>query len=415
MWKPTDKGRFDSTMRAFISDPFQVLVVLFGIVFLATWLDKKYKWARNLSPVILILAISAIASNLEFIPTEISADFSLYGDIMGFTIPFAVCLVLFQVQFVDLKKAGLQMLCAFGIACVGVFIGAVGGAVLLSEQLGPDAWKLAAPYTGTYIGGSLNFNALWHEFEVGDGALFGAANAVDNLTLIPIFFFLLIVPERLVRFFPVAKRWHTFRDDIHDADEKHKDPSLNVYSLAALTFCALSVMLLSDLTVLGLEKLASKFAEESFLQNFLSNVPSILILTSYALILAQFPRVAAMDGSHEIGNYAFYLFFAAIGATCNIASAIASGPVLFLYVSIIIGFGMVFLFVIGRLCKMDPRVLACASMAAKAGPPAVLALAEAKEWKEFALPGVAVGLLGYALGNYVGTFAGYLVKFILGA
>ena len=402
-------------MRAAISDPFQVLVVLFGIVFLATWLDKTYKWARNLSPVILILTISAIASNLGFIPTETSDDFSLYGDIMGFTIPFAVCLVLFQVQLVDLKKAGLQMLCAFAIACTGVFIGAVGGAVILSEQLGPDSWKLAAPYTGTYTGGSLNFNALWHEFQVGDGALFGAANAVDNLTFFPIFFFLLIVPERLKRFFPIAKRWKKYQDDIHETHQKHTDPPLNIYSLAALTFCALAVMLLSDITALGLENLATKFAEDSFLRNLLSNIPSILILTTYALILAQFPRIAAMDGPHEIGNYAFYLFFAAIGATCNIGSAIASGPVLFLYVSIIIVFGMSFLFGIGRLCKMDPKVLACAAMAAKIGPPAVLALVEAKQWKELALPGVAVGLLGYALGNYLGTFAAYLVKFIVGA
>lgn len=402
-------------MRAAVSDPFQVLVVLFGIVFLSTWLDKKYKWARTLSPVILILTIGAIASNLGFIPAEISDDFSLYRDIMGFTIPFAVCLVLFQVQLADLRKAGLQMLCAFAIACTGVFIGAVVGAVMLSEQLGPDSWKLAAPYTGTYTGGSLNFNALWHEFQVGDGALFGAANAVDNLTLLPIFFFLLIVPERLLRFFPIAKRWNKSSGDIHDVHQKHTDPPLNVYNLAALTFCALAVMLLSDLTSLGLENLATKFAEESFLRSLLSNIPGILILTTYALVLAQFPKIAAMDGPHEIGNYAFYLFFAAIGATCNIGSAIALGPVLFLYVSIIIVFGMTFLFGIGRLCKMDPRVLACAAMAAKAGPPTVLALVEVKGWKELALPGVAVGLLGYALGNYLGTLAAYLVKFIEGA
>ena len=174
-------------------------------------------------------------------------------------------------------------------------------------------------------------------------------------------------------------------------------------------------MLLSDLTTLGLGKLATHFAEESFLRNFLSNIPSILILTTYALILAQFPRFAAVDGAHLIGNFAFYLFFAAIGATCNIASAIARGPILFLYVSIIIVFGMAFLFVVGRCCKMDPRVLACAAMAAKAGPPTVIALTEVKGWKSLALPGVAVGLLGYALGNYLGTFAAYLVKFFIGA
>lgn len=402
-------------MRAVISDPFQVLVVLSGLVFLCTWLDKTFKWARTLSPVILLLAISAIASNFGLIPTEISDDFSLYGDIMGFTIPFAVCLVLFQVQLVDLKKAGLQMLCAFGLACTGVFIGAVAGALILSEQLGPNFWKFAGPFTGTYTGGSLNFNALWHEFQVGDGALFGAANAVDNLTFVPIFFFLLIVPERLIRFFPVAKRWNKDQDETHDAPHKHTDPPLNIYSLAALTFAALAVMFFSDLTDLGLKHLATSFAEGSLLRNLLSNIPGILILTTYALILAQFPRIAALDGPHEIGSYAFYLFFAAIGATCNIGNAIASGPVLFLYVSIIIVFGMAFLFVMGRLFKMDPRILACAAMAAKTGPAPVLALVEAKEWRGLALPGVLVGLLGYAVGNYLGTLAAYLVKFIAGA
>ncbi len=55
-----------------------------------------------------------------------------------------------------------------------------------------------------------------------------------------------------------------------------------------------------------------------------------------------------------------------------------------------------------------------ASQAAVGGPSTALALAVAREWPGLALPGMAVGLLGYAVGNYAGYGIGWLMRGWLG-
>ncbi|NIP82031.1 MAG: DUF819 family protein, partial [Gemmatimonadetes bacterium] len=49
------------------------------------------------------------------------------------------------------------------------------------------------------------------------------------------------------------------------------------------------------------------------------------------------------------------------------------------------------------------------------GPSSALALAVGRDWKALVLPGVVVGLLGYAVGNYLGLGVAYWVRGLLGA
>ena len=88
-------------------------------------------------------------------------------------------------------------------------------------------------------------------------------------------------------------------------------------------------------------------------------------------------------------------------------------PILFVFVLIVIVLHMLVVYGGGRLLGMDLGVLTIASVATKAGPPLVLPMAEQKGWQHLALPGVLVGLLGYAIGNYVGFAAAYLVRSLI--
>ena len=144
------------------------------------------------------------------------------------------------------------------------------------------------------------------------------------------------------------------------------------------------------------------------------NIPSILILTTLALILAQFRFIGRLQGAFELGNLSFYLFFCAVGAMINVKMAIVLSPILFIYVMIMVVVHLVSVYGIGRLFRLDIRVLTIASAAAKTGPPSVVALANVHGWKHLVLPGVAMGLLGYAVGNYLGFAAAYAMKAILG-
>jgi uncharacterized membrane protein len=385
-----------------IDQPIQLAAVFLGLTLLSVWLDARYSWARKISPVVLILFFAGLVSNVGLI-TDRSP---FYDGLAGFTVPFAVCLILFTVNLSDLRKTGGPLLAAFAIACVGTMIGVITAGVLVDSQLarvlGDETWKLAGPFTGTYTGGSLNFFALWDGLEIGNPDLFAAANAVDNLTLFPLFAIWVLIPGWLGRYFPVGRRWGTpgALEEVDPHTEASRE--LRVLYLVALSFLALAIMVASD------------FIKARWIAGFMPSFPTILIVTTLALILAQFRFVGRLQGATELGNLSFYLFFCAVGAMINVKMAVVLSPILFIYVMIMVIVHLVTVYGIGRLLRLDIRVLTIASAAAKTGPPSVVALANVHGWKTLVLPGVAMGLLGYAVGNYLGFAAAYVMKGLLG-
>jgi uncharacterized membrane protein len=383
-----------------ITDAFEILIIFLGIIGLALFLTGRFKIAEKISPILLILIGSALLANLGIITT----DNPFYGELTGYAVPFAVALILFHVRISDFKDAGLPMLVAFFIGSAGSLIGCVVGGMVLygpfNDILAGEGWKLVGPYIGTYIGGSLNFFAMWTGLDINNPDLFAAANAVDNLTLLPIFLFWIMAPDYLMRFYKPAKIWH----QPEDTPEQHEHPvvPLKIVNLAALSFWALLIMFLS------------KWIKAEFIAPYLPQLPSILILTTLALIAAQIKPIARLQGAHELGNFAFYIFFAAVGAMMDIPKAIQLAPVLFIFVSIIIVIQISLVLALGKLLRLDFRVVAIAAVAAKLGPSSVIALTNAKDWNALALPGVAAGLLGYAIGNYAGFAGAYLLKWIMG-
>ena len=89
-------------------------------------------------------------------------------------------------------------------------------------------------------------------------------------------------------------------------------------------FAALAIMAVSDWIKTGL------------IADVMPSFPTILIVTTLALILAQFRFMRRLQGAFEIGNLSFYLFFCAVGAMINVKMAIILSPILFLYVLVMI-------------------------------------------------------------------------------
>ena len=86
------------------------------------------------------------------------------------------------------------------------------------------------------------------------------------------------------------------------------------------------------------------------------------------------------------------------------------GVSVFFYTVVVGGVHGVVVYGVGRLLRMDIATITVASQASVGGPSSAVAVAISREWNELVLPGIAVGLLGYALGNYAGFGLGYLVQ-----
>ena len=95
-----------------IHDSYQLMVVFLGVTLLTLILDQRYTVIRKISPVVMIIFLSAVLSNVGLI-TKASP---LYDALIDFTVPFAVCLILFTVNLRDLRRVGVPLLVAFALA-----------------------------------------------------------------------------------------------------------------------------------------------------------------------------------------------------------------------------------------------------------------------------------------------------------
>jgi len=191
-----------------------------------------------------------------------------------------------------------------------------------------------------------------------------------------------------------------------NTDKAKSSTPLIIKDIAALSFWALLVMFSSTF-------IRAKMLGLPVIGEFMRNMPAILIITTLALVGGRFKFIQNLKGANELGNFGFYLFFAAVGALMDINTAVKHASVLFKFIVIVLTVQICTVLLLGKIFKINYRVLAVAELAAKAGPSTVLAYVNTKNYKELALPGVAAALLGYAIGNYVGFAGAYLLKWIV--
>lgn len=387
-----------------ISDPVAVLVVLAGIVYVATRLEERYHWARSLGSALLGILMGMVLSNTGILPGENET----YRFLVGPGVSVGIVLILFSVDVRTVFSAGPSMLAAFGIGAVGTAAGAVTGGLMWSGLIGPETWKLSGQFTGTYTGGGVNFAALGE--ALGTRAdLFTAGIAADVIITAIWLAVCLTVPVAFARWNPRGTPAEAEGGEPVDGAAATSDNG----SLERTLYASRRAMKLTDIAALVTLGIGTVWAAER-IGEMVPVLPEVLWLTTLAILLAQVPTVRRLAGSAIIGNYLVLLFLASNGARSVIANIFEVGPGVFYFAATVVAIHGLVIFGLGRLAGLDLSTLAVASQAGIGGPASAMALASARGYASKLLPGVAVGLLGYALGNYAGYFIAQIMRGILG-
>jgi len=380
-----------------------IAAVIAGATALAFWLDHKVPVASKIGASLLAILLGAILSNTGIVPNESV----VYRSIEGPVTSLAIIYLLLGVRLADLKQAGPGMLGLFVIASLGTGIGAVAGALLFGGDLGASTWKLAGAFTGTYTGGSLNFAAVGRGLDL-PASTFAAASAADAVTTGIWLAIVLAAPIWLARLSSTDSSESGERNDlmetVGDSGPRETDPH---------PFWGRVPISLLDLVLLAAIGMAVLMAAR-LLARWIGLFPEILWLTTVALVLAQLPRIRNIQGAQQLGNLGLHLFFTVIGIRSLIGAMLQIGPEVFYYTLVVVGIHGIFLFLVGRAFRGSIPMIAVVSQAAIGGPSTAMAVAVSRNWPALVLPGVAVGLLGYALGNYSGFGVAYLVRWLFG-
>ena len=353
-------------------------------VFFASWLTR-FSWGKSVGTPIFVILICAVLANTGLIPSAMDGH-PVYDGVFQYLAPLGIFIALLEVDLKSLKKAGLPLLLLFLLGSLATVIGVLTAWVLVqpADTIGALAPAIAGMYTGTYIGGAINFNAIALHYQVNEaGTLFAAATVVDNLVGTPWIIATLILPKYLQKLYPRKKI-----ASAAGGEKMQSQESIALGPLAALFTMAFMGLAVSKALVI-----------------WFPQVPEILFLTSIALILAQFPAVQQLKGKHTLGYFFILLFLAVIGTLCDLSALVDVGDLaltLILFVTILILVHGLVIFGVGALFKMDWDMIAVASQANIGGNTTAMAAAESLNRPDLLIPGILVGSLGNAIGTYIG-------------
>jgi uncharacterized membrane protein len=382
-----------------INDPVAVFLVLSVVVLMAVRLEERYVLFRSLGAALVGILLGMLLSNVGIIP----GTSPTYEFLMGPGVNIGIALILLNVDVKSVLDAGPKMLGAFGIGAAGTAVGAASGALLLSGVVGNETWKLAGQFTGTYTGGGVNFAALGKAFDTSP-TMFAAATAADVIVTAVWMAICLTVPMLFGRSNQATTAAANPADHSGDPDAHTLEHALHTSGRAVS---------LTDASVLVTIAFAAVWLSGQ-LASWIPIVPDVLWLTTIVLIVAQLPAVKRLAGAALWGNYLVLLFLASNGARSVVATMVSVGPAVFYFAMVVVAVHGLIIFGLGRLARIDAATLAVASQANVGGAASAMALASARGWGDRLLPGVAVGLLGYAIGNYLGFAVAAVVRGVVG-
>lgn len=272
--------------------------------------------------------------------------------------------------------------------------------VLFHLSVGEDARStsnLAAMAVGLYTGGTPNLAAIKTALDIPHGqyisfhsldALLGGAYILFMLSLgIPLF--------RRVLGRPPAKP-PVGAEDTGVVDEEDYRPFFqraNVAQLAAVL--ALAALVLA--AAMGLAELARAWFSLAS-----TSALTIVLLTLLGMGLSFVPRVRALTLSYRAGMYLVYVFCFTVATMTSLEEVGRVGADVALFVLGTIFGSLVLHLLMCRLARVDGDTFVITSVAAVCSPPFVPLFAKALGNPGMVLSGMTTGIIGYALGNFLG-------------
>jgi uncharacterized membrane protein len=363
-----------------------VLFVIAGGAFLA----ERTRIGSHLTGAVIAILTAIVAANLRIIPHSAPA----YDFVFNYFVPILIPLFLFKANLRTIFFETTRMAMAFLIASAGTVAGvllAVAvldlGALASAAATDPALREagIAGLFTSTYIGGSVNYAALGEITGLRtDASFFSAATATDNLFSAVFLGVLALLPgwNWLARRFTTHE--HGERQAVAETQETITATSLTLALATSISFVAVG-----DAVTAALGAPSARYA-----------IITALVVTAATF----FPRfMEKLHGGFELGVSLAFVFFAAIAAGANLVAMVSIAPILVVLVTILLGIHLLVLLGAGQLFGLTLPELVTASNAAVLGATTAPALAAARGWHDLVTPGVLVGVLGYALGTFIGT------------
>lgn len=394
-----------------MSTLIMILVILFfpRIIMLAS---EKFTFLKTVGPVFICYITGFLLST----PLKnIGADMTLASDISSVLVLIGMPLILFSADLPALKKLAKPMIKSFTMNTAAVLIIATGSYIIFKSML-PNAYNISGMLVGTYTGGTPNMIAIGHGLNAGPERimLLQTADMIGG----GIYFFMLlsIMPRALKKVLPEYQPVGSYNpEEAKYYAETFSGGKQSVKPLKAFMSRVglVSVSIVCVLISMGIcLLLPSQYGNTGLVKLGEYTALIMLLVTSFGIILSFVKKIRYAPGSYSSGQYFLLMFSIGMGLCFDISAV--SNSLILLGMLMVIQFGTVLLHIImAKIWKIDYHTMIITSTAGVFGPAFIIPVANALHNDEIILPGILCGILGYAIGNYLGIGVGQLL-YLLG-
>lgn len=367
------------------------------------WLTAKVPFLKKIGPVLLLYLVGIVLGNSGLVP---DSAYDLQDLIVTIIIPLAIPLMLFSCDFKrwDIKNAILTLITGIVAVLAAVFSGyfifkpLIGSDPLMGAQMD----KIAGMLAGVYTGGTPNLAAI--KIMLG----------VPNETYLLIHSYDMAV-SLLYLTFVLSVGIPLFRKILHypaknGVPEKHmpvdnydENPYREFFKRANLLPLVIALSLSVGIFVIagGLSLILPKSVQM---------VVVILSITSLGIAASFIKKVREIKTSYDAGMYLVYIFSMVVASMADLSKLNLSGGLyLLLYITYAIFIALGIQLLLSKIFKLDADTVLISSVSLINSPPFVPLVAAAMKNRNVIITGLTVGLVGYAVGNYLG----YIISLIL--
>jgi uncharacterized membrane protein len=370
---------------------------------LIVFLCNRFKWMNSVGAILWAYGLGLVIGSLRLFP---EGSIKIQNSISEIAVPLAIPMLLFSLDFkrwVKLAKTTfLSMLTAFAGVVIAISIG-----FFLFRDSIPEANKVAGMLSGVYTGGTPNMFALKTALGV-DNDLFIKTQTFDMVICAVYLMLLMSVGQRLLHFIlPKFKKTEVSDKSAVDFEEEAEFDSYTGFFRKENFWPALGSLGIAAI-IMAIGVIAMEISPQNS-----KMIVLILTITTLGLGASFIPKINRINKSFQLGMYLIVVFSLAIASMADIRMLFSATNGLFFFVFIAVFGSFIIQTLLSSLLKIDADTTIITSTAFVFSPPFVPVVAGALKNKEVIISGITVGLIGYAIGNYLGVTLSYLLGLTL--
>lgn len=373
-----------------------ILTVLYllAVPLLVMLVAKKWPVIEKISPMVILYVIGLVVGNIGIVGEDARQT---CNNVSNVAVLLSIPLMLLSCDFrMWSAKAAVK---AFLVGLLSILMVTIGGFFFFHSQAinagisHTDFARVSAAMTGIYTGGIPNFAPVAKAVNLPDN-LFLLVSGYDLVVTSLYLLFIVFLGGRLVRWLFPNQQSSPSPDSETVISATEETPEKPLWSRVGNRAAGIGVSVVI---------VAVSYALSLVIPLENSTAVIIILLTTLSIALSFWKPLKNLGNTFDTGLYFVYVFCLAVATMVNVRELEFSRYLFILWYITFAVFGSLLLqLLFAKLFKIDGDLTLTASISLINSPPFVPMVAAVLNNKSVILPGIAIGLLGYAVGNYLG-------------